>query len=72
MLEKKELTFIVYMIHQLSDSWKMSPAKVYQILNRQKIIDGYLIPCYDTLHTLGREYLIEDLTELVKERSREE
>lgn len=28
----------------------------------------YVIACYDTLHTLGKEYLVEDITEFVKEK----
>lgn len=68
MIEKKQLTFIVYLIHQLSEAWNQVPAKVYEILNSVNIIDDYIIPCYDMLHTLGREYLIEDISELVIER----
>ncbi len=68
MIEGKELTFIIYLIHQLADSWHMSQAKVYASLVKTGILDDYIVPCYDTLHTLGREYLIEDITELYAER----
>ncbi|MGN0164253.1 MAG: DUF3791 domain-containing protein [Candidatus Ornithomonoglobus sp.] len=27
-----------------------------------------MIQCYDTLHTLGREYLIDDITSFVHEK----
>lgn len=39
-----------------------------EYLNTVHIIDDYIIPCCDMLHTLGREYLIEDMSELVIER----
>ncbi|MDR3224951.1 MAG: DUF3791 domain-containing protein [Clostridiales Family XIII bacterium] len=32
------------------------------------ILDGYILKCYDTLHTLGAEYLVDDLTEFTRER----
>ncbi|MFI3214138.1 MAG: DUF3791 domain-containing protein [Eubacteriales bacterium] len=38
------------------------------ILNSTGILDDYVISCYDTLHTLGKEYLIEDITEFVREK----
>jgi len=41
---------------------------VYNILNRTHISDDYIFVCYDTLHTLGTEYLVEDITEFVKEK----
>lgn len=67
-MTKEVLTFVVFIIHNLSEELNISPEKVYRILSDSKIIDTYLIPSYDVLHTLGREYLIEDISSLVKER----
>ena len=36
--------------------------------NESGILDGYILPCYDVLHTQGRQYLVEDITEFVKEK----
>ena len=46
----------------------MSPAKVYKILNSTGILDNYIIKCYDVLHTQGKEYLVEDITDYVREK----
>nr|WP_278416085.1 DUF3791 domain-containing protein [Mediterraneibacter faecis] len=40
------------MLYSLADKWKISPAKVYKILNSTGILDNYIIKCYDVLHTL--------------------
>ena len=37
-------------------------------LSEADAIDGYILPCYDTLHTLGSKYLVEDITEMMAER----
>lgn len=65
---KNELSFSIFMLYSLADKWKMSPAKVYKILNSTGILDNYIIKCYDVLHTLGKEYLVEDITEFVREK----
>lgn len=67
-MEKEQLSFIIFLIYSLAESWKKSPAQVHQILCSTEILDKYIIPCYDVLHTLGKEYLVEDITEFVKER----
>ena len=54
MCEKKELSFSIFMLYSLADKWKMSPAKVYKILNSTGILDNYIIKCYDVLHTQGK------------------
>ncbi len=68
MCGEKEMDFAVYLIHCLAEAWKKLPAQVYAILDRTGILDGYIFPCYDTLHTLGREYLINDITEFAEEK----
>lgn len=68
MREKKELNFSIFMLYSLADKWKMSTAKVYKILNSTGILDNYIIKCYDILHTQGKEYLVEDITDYVREK----
>lgn len=68
MLEKKELTFVVFILHALGEHWNMTTPEVYDILNSTGILDDYIIKCYDVLHTLGKEYLVEDITEFVREK----
>ena len=68
MLEKKKLTFVVFILHALGQHWNMTTPEVYEILNTTGILDDYIIKCYDVLHTLGKEYLVEDITEYVREK----
>ena len=68
MLEKKKLTFVVFILHALGQHWNMTTPEVYEILNTTGILDDYIIKCYDVLHTLGKEYLVEDITEFVREK----
>lgn len=68
MLEKKKLTFVVFILHALGQHWNMTTPEVYEILNTIGILDDYIIKCYDVLHTLGKEYLVEDITEFVREK----
>lgn len=69
MCKKKELRFSIFILYSLADKWKMSPAKVYKILNSTGILDNYIIKCYDVLHTQGKEYLVEDITDCERKRS---
>ena len=68
MNNKEILTFTIFLIHSLSEFLGISPSKIYQTLSFSKILDGYIIPNYDVLHTLGKEYLMEDIISLVNER----
>lgn len=63
----KELEFVIFVIHALAEAWQRSPAEVYARLSSSGVLAGYVIPCYDVLHTLGKQYLVEDITECVRE-----
>lgn len=68
MCKENELAFSIFILYSLADKWKKTPAFVYNILNSTGILDNYVIPGYDVLHTLGKEYLVEDITEYVREK----
>lgn len=68
MCEEKELSFSIFILYSLAEKWNKSPATVYRILNTTGILDDYIIAGYDVLHTLGKEYLVEDITEYVREK----
>ncbi len=68
MCEEKELSFSIFILYSLAEKWNTTPANVYKILDSTGILDNYVIAGYDMLHTLGKEYLTEDITEFVREK----
>ena len=63
-----QLKFSVYIINQISQAIGKPSAVVFSFLAESGVLDDYIIGCYDSLHTLGREYLIEDITGLLHDR----
>lgn len=63
----KQLEFTTYCIGQLSESLNMDQPEVYQRLKNSGILDSYIIPGYDVLHTFGSNYLVEELTNYMRE-----
>lgn len=68
MCKEKELNFSIFILYSLAEKWKKTPSAVYKILNSTGILDNYIIAGYDILHTQGKEYLVEDITDFVKEK----
>ena len=46
----------------------MSASQVYGALHSSGVLNDYIVPCYDVLHTFNKDYLVEELTEVLKER----
>lgn len=62
------LEFVTYCISKLGNYLNLPQREVYIKLKDSGILDEYLIPSYDVLHTFGSRYLMEDLTEYMKEK----
>lgn len=68
MMNKDVLEFVTYCISKLSYSLNLSQREVYQRLKKSGILYDYIVPSYDVLHTFGSHYLMDDLTEYMKEK----
>ena len=64
----EQLKFSVFIINQISQVVKKPTAVVYKLLAQSGVLDDYIINCYDSLHTLGREYLVDDIIGLLQDR----
>ena len=64
----EQLKFSVFIINQISQDTKQPTGTVYKALSDSGVLDDYIIACYDTLHTLGRDYLIEDIRGMLDDR----
>lgn len=68
MMDKDSFSFVIYMIHECAKKWGKTPAGVYQILKDTSCIERYLVPHYEVLHTLGTDYITNDIEEYVAKR----
>lgn len=66
--DKDVIFFVVWLLNAVSKEWGKPTAEVYRLLQDADIVNGYLFPCYDVLHTMGKEALVEDVTLLARKR----
>ena len=64
----KELEFSLFCIDFVAKELNLSPDDVYQKLKQSGILQDYIIDNYEMLHTLSREYLVQDIVQLMQER----
>ena len=64
----EHLDFITFCVGSLSDALHKSSSQVYGALHSSGVLNDYIVPCYDVLHTFSKDSLVEELTEVLKER----
>lgn len=65
----RELEFTVFCIENVAKELGVNAERVYQAFTGESnILNGYIIPEYDILHTQSREYIVRDILDVMKER----
>ena len=64
-----DLEFAVFCIENVAAKLGVDADRVYQAFTEQSdILNGYIVPEYEMLHTQSREYIVDDLLDVMKER----
>ena len=65
----RELEFAVFCIENVAARLGRPSDVVYRALaGRGDILGQYIVPCYESLHTQGRDYIVNDILEVMQER----
>ena len=66
---RRELEFAVFCIENVAAALGKTSGDVYRALSGDSgILHQYIVPSYDVLHTQGRDYIINDICEVMAER----
>lgn len=69
MCESKELEFAIFCIENIASRLHVDAQKVYVVLSEQtNILKDYIIPEYEVLHTQSKDYIVDDIIDVMHER----
>lgn len=65
----RELEFAVFCVESVAARLGVSGQQVYRAFTeRSDILNGYIVPEYEMLHTQSKDYIVNDILELMQER----
>lgn len=65
----KELEFAIFCIENTAIRLGVSADRVYLALAKKSdILQSYIVSNYDALHTQGKDYIVEDILAVMKEK----
>lgn len=63
----QELEFVVFCIENVAIKLEMGAEILYNIFKKNEIILNYIINNYEVLHTQSKDYIVDDLLNLMRE-----
>ena len=65
----KELEFAIFCIENVASFLAIDATEVYKMLTVDSdILNTYIIPGYEILHTQSKEYIVKDIIGVMKEK----
>lgn len=65
---ESELEFTIFCIENVAQKLGVDGARVYKALAKGDMLGGYIVPKYDVLHTQGKDYIVDELLDVMKRR----
>ena len=64
----EELEFAIFCIENVASFLEKDAQEVYKMLTEESdILYNYIVPEYEMLHTQSKEYIVNDIIEIMKE-----
>lgn len=67
-MNKDILDFVTFCVGAVALSLNISRTDVFARLKKANLIDDYIVPGYDVLHTFSRHYIVEDIIDMMKRK----
>ena len=69
MCGSRELEFAIFCIENVASRLHVDAQNVYVALSEQtNILNAYIIPEYEVLHTQSKDYIVDDIIDVMHER----
>lgn len=65
----RELEFAIFCIEQVAASLAVDAERVFTALTKESdILYGYIVPEYEVLHTQSKDYIVNEIIDVMRER----
>lgn len=66
---REELEFITFCVENMAEKLSKDSVAIYDAwTEKSNLLYDYIIPCYDILHTQGKEYILDNILDVMVER----
>lgn len=67
-MTQEQVEFSTFCIGNVAREMGISQQESYLLLLRSGVLYDYIVKSYDVLHTYSRQYIVEDIVSLLRER----
>jgi len=67
--DSRQMEFAIFCIESTAKELGIDAEKMYDLLTDESdVLENYIIPNYEALHTQGKDYIAEDILHVLREK----
>ncbi|MGL4873876.1 MAG: DUF3791 domain-containing protein [Clostridium sp.] len=68
-MNEKNIEFVIFCVEGIAEKLNIESKEAYRLLEKDSgIVSEYIAPFYEVLHTQGKEYIVNELMEVMQKR----
>lgn len=68
-MSDKQIEYSVFCIENVAERLGKTGAEVFNIMNKSGLLNSYIVPSYEALHTQSKQYIVDEIISVLKERN---
>ena len=68
-MSDKQIEYSVFCIENVAKKLGKTGTEIFQILNNSGLLHSYIIPSYEALHTQSKQYIVDEIVSVLKDRN---
>lgn len=68
-MSEKQIEFSVFCIENVALQLGKSGTEIFNLLHASGLLQNYIIPSYEALHTQSKQYIVDEIISILKERN---
>ncbi len=68
-MSERQIEYSVFCIENVARQLGKTGSEVYQILNSSGLLHSYVIPSYEALHTQSKQYIVDEIISVMRNRN---
>lgn len=68
-MSDKQIEFSVFCIENVAAQLGKTGTEVFNLLHKSGLLQNYIFPAYEALHTQSKQYIVDEIISVLKERN---
>ena len=68
-MSDKQIEYSVFCIENVAQHLGKSGSEIFKILNSSGLLHSYIIPSYEALHSQSKQYIVNEIVSIMRERN---